>query len=100
MLLLVAQVLENMRGKVDVSRVDGSDSSMENTLLERIRSIKHEKSVTTLSIQTIICYHRSISTFTDVSYFLLLYFYICVSAVYCGVFITYYIVHNAFLLLH
>ncbi|XP_060729625.1 unconventional myosin-IXb isoform X1 [Tachysurus vachellii] len=37
-------VLENLKGKVDVSRVDSSDSSMENTLLERIRSIKQEKS--------------------------------------------------------
>ncbi|XP_027009366.2 unconventional myosin-IXb isoform X2 [Tachysurus fulvidraco] len=35
-------VLETMRGKVDMSRVDGSDS--ENTLLARIRSIKDEKS--------------------------------------------------------
>ncbi|KAF4089449.1 hypothetical protein AMELA_G00066160 [Ameiurus melas] len=37
-------VLENPIGKVDVSQMGGSDSDMENTLLERIRSIKHEKS--------------------------------------------------------
>lgn len=36
-------VLENPKGKVDVSQRDGSDSDVENTLLERIRSIKHEK---------------------------------------------------------
>ncbi|XP_053341324.1 unconventional myosin-IXb isoform X1 [Clarias gariepinus] len=34
-------VMENPQGKVDMSRMDSLD--MENTLLERIRSIKHEK---------------------------------------------------------
>ncbi|MCJ8731902.1 hypothetical protein PDJAM_G00204560 [Pangasius djambal] len=37
-------VLENQRGKADMSQMGRSDSDMENTLLERIRSIKHEKS--------------------------------------------------------
>ncbi|KAB5579657.1 hypothetical protein PHYPO_G00197490 [Pangasianodon hypophthalmus] len=37
-------VLENPRGKADMSQMGRSDSDMENTLLERIRSIKHEKS--------------------------------------------------------
>ncbi|XP_053537149.1 unconventional myosin-IXb isoform X3 [Ictalurus punctatus] len=41
--VFLSQVLENPKGKVDVSQRDGSDSDVENTLLERIRSIKHEK---------------------------------------------------------
>ncbi|XP_058250213.1 unconventional myosin-IXb-like isoform X2 [Hemibagrus wyckioides] len=36
-------LLENPRGKIDVSQMDDSDSNVEDTLLERIRSIKHEK---------------------------------------------------------
>ncbi|XP_060783077.1 unconventional myosin-IXb isoform X2 [Neoarius graeffei] len=36
-------VLENPRGKVNVSQMDSLDSDVENTLLDRIRSIKHEK---------------------------------------------------------
>lgn len=43
--LPVCQVLKNQRGNTDVSQMDGSDSEVENTLLERIRSIKREKSV-------------------------------------------------------
>lgn len=53
--LLVAQLLENQRGKMDMSQMDGSDSNVEDTLLERIRSIKHEKSVTTLVYKLLEC---------------------------------------------
>ncbi|KAF7706039.1 hypothetical protein HF521_019293 [Silurus meridionalis] len=37
-------VLENSSGKADTVQTDESDSDMEKTLLERLRSIKHEKS--------------------------------------------------------